>query len=123
MWVIHFKPVHPSQLPTSLISHFPPHQPSYACSLTTCIPIPIIHPLPSPTHTFSLLFPSQIPFIFDSPSTPILYHPSPKSQIHVFLCSPSHFPPPPNLLALSLHIQYTTHQSLLQTSTPSCSPL
>src|SRR6218665_1043089 len=85
--------------------------------------------LPSPTHTFSLCFPSHLSSISNFPSTPLLCHPPPQFlssssslpyvpsslpptpflfQTPIFIPSsaPTHFPPTPTLLALSSHIQY-----------------
>src|SRR6218665_47873 len=96
----------------------------------------IILPFPSPTHIFLLL--PHLPSISDSPSTPLLCHPpspqfvslsftlpyvSPSLQRHSESILPysslplaaTHFPPTPMLLALSLHFQYMSHQSVLQT--------
>ena|SRR6218665_388233 len=73
---IHFKPVIPSKFPTSFVSHF------LFSSVILCLSRCHRHPQPNrtslalPTHTFTLLFPSLLPSISDSPPTPFLCHPS-----------------------------------------------
>src|SRR6218665_1338471 len=87
----------------------------------------------------STLFPSPSQPFFSppllTPSTPLFCHPSPQFISHplssltylpptpfrthtlIFISSsaPSDFPPTPTLLTLSLHFQYISLQSLLQT--------
>ena len=95
---------------------YTPHLTPHSSFPTTSPPFPTLLPLPSvilPLNSFPDLLPSPtlLPPSFD----PMLPYSSPPLP-------PPYLPPILTLLALSLHIQYISHQSL-KTSTPSHMPL
>src|SRR6218665_2612994 len=80
---LQFKPVIPSQFPTSLISHFPLSPALLCLSSTVCIVHPILNrTLPPPS--LHVLIPSHSSSISDFSSTPLLcLPPSLNSVIHI----------------------------------------